>query len=387
MSSRLVFVNNSRETFTPTHSGAIATCIRSVSERALLDGVRPTIITRAHSSVSQTVPWGSTVVLPAIPSPRSGLVGNVDRAGRRLTGWARPDQRSYAKEVARVLRGEALDSVVLSNDPELAVYLRRRFPTVRVVHWFHNLEVSSDRFRRMYAADSGIVSMAVSAYLARAVEQVYRLTPGRVQVNLNGVDVARFAGAERPERVPVIGFVGRIAVEKGVDVLLDAATVISDRGIAFSLQVTGDTNWGERHRNSYLDSIEARITSLRARGVTVNTLGHVTHAELPAALAASDIHVLPSRWDEPCALALLEGMASGQPVVASATGGSPEILAGSGALFSREDPRALAGDLERLLRDPVLRRRRGVEALVRAQELTWQATWQRLHALLEGNSR
>ena len=33
MSSRLVFVNNSRETFTPTHSGAIATCIRSVSER------------------------------------------------------------------------------------------------------------------------------------------------------------------------------------------------------------------------------------------------------------------------------------------------------------------------------------------------------------------
>ena len=66
---------------------------------------------------------------------------------------------------------------VVSNDPEIAVFLRNKRPDLRVVHWFHNLEMSSDRHRRRFAADPGLRSVAVSRYLARAVEQVYQLTP------------------------------------------------------------------------------------------------------------------------------------------------------------------------------------------------------------------
>ena len=327
VSHPFVFVNNSRETYTPTHSGAIATCIRSVSEQAALAGAEPTIITRAHASVSETISWDRLRVLPAITATRGGMPGTFDRGRRRVTGWSRPDQWVYAQEVARALQQESAPAAVLSNDPELAVYLRRRFPQMRVVHWFHNLELAADRFRRLYAADSGITSMAVSAYLARAVEQTYRMTPGRVQVSLNGVDTDEFAVAARPDRTPVVGFLGRIAVEKGADVLLDAAALLADRGQQFSLRIVGDTNWGEYNSNPYVEGVERRVAALRKRGVLVETPGHVGRADLPAALGASDIHVLPSRWDEPCALALLEGMASGMPVVASATGGSPEIVA------------------------------------------------------------
>lgn len=323
-------------------------------------------------------------MLPALTADNAGLRGTFDRGRRRLTGWARPDQWVYAQEAARTLQRDGARTAVLSNDPELAVYLRRRLPAMRIIHWFHNLELASDRFRRRYAADSGIISMAVSAYLARAVEQTYRLTPGRVKVNLNGVDTAEFAVAPRPDRIPVVGFLGRIAVEKGADVLLDAAALLSDRGHRFSLRIVGDTNWGEHNSNPYVEGVGSRIAALRERGVVIETPGHVGRADLPATLAASDIHVLPSRWDEPCSLALLEGMASGLPVVASATGGSPEIVGANGALFAREDPSALARVLEPLLADRQLRLRRGADALTRARELTWHETWTRARILFDG---
>lgn len=385
LSSPFILVNNSRETFTPTRSGAIATCIRSVGEQAALAGSIPAIITRAHTSVTDTIPWDRLRVLPAVAPDPARIGVAAQRARRRLTGWARPDQWVYARDVTHALQGEAEQTVVLSNDPELAVYLRRRLPKLRIIHWFHNLELAADGFRRRYAADTAIVSMAVSAYLARAVEQTYRMTPGRVHVNLNGVDAAAFADQARPDRSPVVGFLGRIAVEKGVDILLDAALLLSEHGHRFSLQIVGDTNWGEHNTNPYVEGVQRRIAELRARGVDVRAVGHVERADLPVALAATDVHVLPSRWDEPCSLALLEGMASGLPVVASATGGSPELLGGAGTLVPREDPAALARALEPLIGDRELRRDRGARAATRAQELSWDATWGRLRDLIDGD--
>ena len=342
-----------------------------------MSGLEPTIITRSHRHVLETIPGNRLHLLPPTNNDRPMMAATVDRGRRRLTGWARPDQWSYAREVARVLRSDQPRTAIVNNDPEIAVYLRRRFPSMKVIHWFHNLEVASDRFRRMFDADPGITSMAVSAYLARAVEHAYRMASGRVEVNLNGVDAAEYSVGERPDRVPVVGFLGRIAIEKGADILLDAAGLLADRGLPFALQIVGDTNWGERHSNPYIEGVDRRIAALRSRGIVVETPGHLSRAELPGALAASDIHVFPSRWDEPFGLALLEGMASGQPAIASATGGSPEVLGGSGTLFVREDPMALASAIEPLLIDRQMRVRLGALARRRAEELTWQANWER----------
>lgn len=383
MGQSLAIVNNSRETYTPTHSGAIATCIRSVTRQAASEGIEPLIITRRHAYAADTVSGTSLRQVPAIKYARTRLGATVARARRRVTGWARPDQWAYARDVEHILRAVHPRTVIVNNDPEIAVHLRRRLPTMQIIHWFHNLELTSDRFRRRFAADGGITSVAVSAYLARAVEHAYGMSPGWVEVNLNGVDATEFSADDRPERVPVVGFLGRLAVEKGVDVLLDAALMLADRGLRFEVQIVGDTNWGERHSNPYVRAVEERIAALGERGVPVQARGHLGRDALPAALAASDIHVFPSRWDEPFGLALLEGMASGQPVIASATGGAPEVLGGAGTLFPREDARALAAAIEPLLLDRQTRVRLGRDARRRAEELTWRSTWERMRELVE----
>ena len=67
-------------------------------------------------------------------------------------------------------------------------------------------------------------------------------------------------------------------------------------------------------------------------------------------LHASDVLVLPSRWDEPFGRVVVEALATGRPAVAAAVGGIPEILRGefSGLLFPRGDAGALAERLNAL---------------------------------------
>jgi glycosyltransferase involved in cell wall biosynthesis len=368
---RVLFVNNSAETFTPTHSGAIATCLHEVMRVAHGDD-DVHLVTQSHPAA----PYAHDNVHLVDGVGRVGSPALLRRAVRRLTGWAHVGQAGYYRAVLIVARRVAPDVLVCSNDPELAVMLRRAFPQARVVHWFHNLLVPSDRFRRRYALDRGIESVAVSSYLARSVEQVLRLQPRSVRTVHNGVDASRFTPQTQPVAGPVtIGFLGRVCVEKGPDTLLRAALILSDRGHAFRLQLAGDTNWGFSSHSPYRDEIESLVAQLRSRGVDVDATGHVERDLVPATLRRTQVHVVPSRWDEPFGLTLLEGMASGLAVVIPASGGLPEVAGRACEYFVREDPEDLADVLERLVADGPRVRALGAEARSRAESLTWASTY------------
>lgn len=367
----IAWVNNSRETFTPTVSGAIATCIHEVARAAMAEGYACPVITRP--AAAEPHDWPDLHLTGALRD-RGALSAKARRARRRLTGWARPDQWEYAGEVLDRLRRIAPQIVVVNNDPEIAVHLRSRLPGTRVVHWFHNLELAGDRFRRRFAADPGLRSVAVSGYLARAVEQIYGLTPLSVAGVLNGV-VARDFATVRAPGIPTIGFLGRLAVEKAPDTLVRAGILLARRGVEFRLQLAGDTNWGFTSKHPFHLELDRLVAELESLGIEVVRTGHLAREDVPQALARTDVHVTPSRWDEPCGLTTLEGLASGRAVVGSATGGTPELLHGVGRLFPRDDAAALADVLEQLLLDRDLRADLGRRARERAEALTWERTW------------
>ena len=372
MSDSILLVNNSRETFTSDRSGAIATCLWELFRAAERTGTRPSVISRAGDGTAYDCPAVTWLPRTAV---RGGIQATAARIRRRLTGWARADQSTYARQVAVAIRSKPPRTVVVNNDPEVAAYLRRAFPDIRVVHWFHNLEVTGDRFRRRIVLDPDLKLVAVSDYLARAVESVYGLGTNRVATARNGVDSARFRPAARFAREPVIGYLGRVAVEKGVDVLLDACTILSNRGVRFSVELIGNTNWGFSDSGDYAQKVARGIDRLGRQGVVVRRSGHVRRDDVPAALNRLDIQVVPSRWDEPIGLTVMEGMASGLAVVASASGGIPEVLWDVGRLVPRDNAEALASVLHELLVDDAERGRLGIAARARAEDLTWDATW------------
>jgi glycosyltransferase involved in cell wall biosynthesis len=135
---------------------------------------------------------------------------------------------------------------------------------------------------------------------------------------------------------PVVLTVSRIAPQKNLDVLVDAA---SNAGPATWLLV-GDG------RADLLAELRARA---HHRGAAVRFLG--ARRDVPRLMAAADVFALPSRW-EARALVVQEAMAAGLPVVASAVGGLPDLLAGAGLLVPAGDPVALRAAVDRLLADP-----------------------------------
>lgn len=376
----VVFINHPLETWTPTGSGALATILWECCRAAERRGRLPWVITR--ESAAARFPWPQTITLDPPALPTHPLALRALRAERKLTGWRHLRHRAYAFQVASALRRHRLTHLplVLINDPEMTVYLRRRFPQAAILHWFENQLPASPRFRTLYpqAAD---VTAGVSDFTGRWVADFYGL--GAVETIPNGVDAGQFHPAgTRPDGAPTISFVGRTGIEKAPDLLLRAALALSESTRAFRLLMIGSNHWDRLEVDDYQRELQSLALALEARGVAVERPGHLGRAALPDRLRRAQVHVVPSRWDEPFGMTTLEGMASGLAVVASDTGGTPEVVGDAGLLFAREDVGGLAAHLAHLIADAALTADYGRRARARAQEFTWARTWGRVEGLL-----
>jgi glycosyltransferase involved in cell wall biosynthesis len=145
-------------------------------------------------------------------------------------------------------------------------------------------------------------------------------------------------------------YVGLLVPHKGVHTAIEALSRLP----ADTLQRVRLTILGSGHP-AYEDTLRRQVAS-------ANLSGHVTFAapiprtELPGFLSRHHVLLLPSVWEEPLALIMQEGLASGLVVVGSTTGGTSEIIRDgqNGLLFPAEDAGRLAVHIERLAGDPTL---------------------------------
>ncbi len=146
---------------------------------------------------------------------------------------------------------------------------------------------------------------------------------------------------------------GRLEKEKGVDTAIQALAELRERNVEqVTLSIAGDG------KLRYLQHIRQMLAGLGLEQ-QVTLLGRLPYAEMPALMAANDVLLMPSRWPEPLARVVLEGMLSGLAVVAADIGGTAEIVQDevNGLLFAAGDSSRLAAKIQRLLDSPELRRR------------------------------
>ena len=144
-----------------------------------------------------------------------------------------------------------------------------------------------------------------------------------------------------PEDMRLISYVGRLDKEKGLETLIKAFALLLKSGISARLLIAGKpVVQGEEYKKS----LEKLLSHLGIEKY-VSFLGHVDNAT--SVYQVSDITVLPSLWSEPFGRTVIESMACGTPVVASRTGGIPEILTGEfqSGLFNAGDERDLTDTL------------------------------------------
>jgi len=252
--------------------------------------------------------------------------------------------------LSRSTRGR-IDCLYVSHPsdvlPAAALALPRRAPVVCHLHlpYFGGdstaFRASCRLVRRFVAVSQATAETWTAAPIAR----------DRLRVVNNGVDLTAFVPASSLERQrlreraglsscePVIVYAGRLTPAKGVHVLVDAVARLAAKGLACRLLVAGEAADPE-----YLETLR------RSAGLLPVTW--IGWSSEPADIyRMADVVVLPSVWPEPFGMVLLEAMACGTAVVASAVGGVPELLGGQFAelLVPPNDAAALAERLGAVL--------------------------------------
>ena len=199
----------------------------------------------------------------------------------------------------------------------------------------------------------------------------------------NGVDLEPFAkAAARPHALDArirpgafMLYLGRLRHQKGVDLLLDAMTMI-DSGFDTQLVVAGDGV--ER------PALEAQAARLKLND-RVTFLGAVTGTIKTWLLQNAQFLVIPSRLAEGFGLVVTESYAAGRPVIGTAIPGLVELVTNgqNGMLVDPESPAQLAAAMTALLADPALARSYGENARRLAPGFSWTAVADRHIALYE----
>jgi glycosyltransferase involved in cell wall biosynthesis len=175
--------------------------------------------------------------------------------------------------------------------------------------------------------------------------------PGdRLDVLAHYLPAEELAGGSRAHQGRYVLAAGRLSPEKGLDVAIEAAALA-----AVPLWIAGD--------GPQAPELAALARSLDA---PVQLLGQVPRAEMPALLRGAAALVLSSRSHEFSPFSVLEAMGSAVPVVATRSGGVPELV-GEERCVALGDAHALADRLRALWSDPALRREDGEQLLARVR--------------------
>ena len=190
----------------------------------------------------------------------------------------------------------------------------------------------------------------------------------RISVIYDAVDTERFRPSITAKTLrnewrigadeALVGVVGRISAWKGQSFFLQALALALRQAPQLRAVIVGDAPPGEAWRE---EALKAQATEL---GLEHKVIWAGYRNDAPQVMAALDILALPSTQPEPFGMVILEAMATGKPVIATAHGGPLEtIRAGeTGYLVSATDPADMANAIQRLALNPQLRLQLGAQA-------------------------
>lgn len=248
--------------------------------------------------------------------------------------------------------------------------------------------------------------IAVSSSTRDDVLRLFDVAPAKVHVILNGIDTEEYKPVNRPETLrslgidvdrPYVLFIGRMTRQKGLYYLLKAVDAIDP---AFQVVLCA----GDSDTPSLQEELEGMVSELRSRREGVVWIPEMVSRRTTVALYShATVFCCPSIY-EPFGIINLEAMACGTPVVATAVGGIPEVVADgeTGFLIDAKlsalpphDPAdadglayALAEAINRFAADPELKSRMGAAGRQRVvEQFSWVTIARQTLALYESLER
>jgi phosphatidylinositol alpha 1,6-mannosyltransferase len=307
---------------------------------------------------------GDLVSIPAIPIP-----GRTEyRMPLAVPARVRRDLREFNPNVLHVSSPDIVAHRAVSwarrNRVATVASVHTRFDTYLAYYHLQALEpLARGIMRRFYHRCEVVMAPAPSTALILRAQRMNR----DIAIWTRGIDRAQF----NPERRDmewrrsigidddelVVAFLGRIVMEKGLDVFSDAIHRLEERGVKHHVLVIGNGPAGPWFEHQLPDA---------------TFLGQQTGADLARALASADVLLNPS-ITEAFGNVTLEAMACALPVVAAQASGTTNVVRHgvTGTLVDGTEPDEFADALAAYAANPELRRRHGEAGLADAKTMDW----------------
>ena len=242
----------------------------------------------------------------------------------------------------KIKRRKEYDKVIIVNHPTLLNSIKRTdyLSKNKIIYYAHNDVKFSDSNLKLFKKCAQIIS--VSDYLNESLKKEAHIEKdsNKFCVVKNGIDLELFYPySENRKNVLreqfgysstdiLILFAGRLVPEKGIHYIVKAVSELSEKNKNIKLIAVGANSFNLKVQTNFekqlIESVEGKKNILFT--------GFISNSNLPDYYNMADIVVLPSVWEEPAGLTMIEALACGKPLITTNAGGISEYVAGSGAI-------------------------------------------------------
>lgn len=379
MKRKLIIINAMIFPVPAVNGGAVETLLESFIKQANTDSeFEITVVSLADPEAERISQTYSTIRFIWLPRPK--LLDCADQGITKFLRTIKRDpnlwQKNYLwqlrvkKQVQAILQEQSFDLVLVEN----AMFLMKLFEKrelaqkyeQKVIFHSHNLH-----FRQLASTQALAGVITVSHFL----EENSRSCFGRdvtMQVVYNGLDSSLFQKEVShqklktlrdkwgiPARSQILVFVGRILPKKGVGELIQAFERFNHPEA--HLLLVGASSFGMKEETAFELDVAERVQG----NSRIHATGFVPHHELGNYYALADVVVLPSIWEEPLGLTMIEAQMAGRPLITTSQGGIPETSHSETSLILDLGPNFvvdLAQAMEQVLSHPVTWEEKAKEA-------------------------
>lgn len=270
---------------------------------------------------------------------------------------------AFMRKVGKELQAHSYGRVVLENNIIMfrALEYRDNFEKYRGKIYYHaHNELGKTLGYEKYLRQAKKI-IGVSDYITRCFQKLTGAQTTEYETVHNAIDEKlfekRISQAERDalkeklgidSRYPILLFAGRMIKEKGILELLEALYGLEEE--CFTLLVAGNTFFNVDVKDSFGEQLKQLAKKIRGKIIFT---GLIPYPEMYQYYQLADICILPSVWQEPCGMTMIECIVSGTPLITTRTGGIPENATEATILLETNNlEEALREQLHKYLSDP-----------------------------------
>ncbi len=249
----------------------------------------------------------------------------------------------YLNKCSKLLKKYNYDIVILENHPTQYLTLKWRKNHLKYSgkYYYH----CHNEFPSTYGCEKIIKNtkriICVSEFIARNISKDNEISRDKFVVLRNCIDAKRFSGKisnEEKESIKkkygiapndkILIFTGRITPEKGVKELIESLKYVKYKN--YKLLILGSALNELKTKTEYQEQLEDEVKKISDKVIFT---GFIKYDEINTFYALADIAVLPSIWNDPAPLTIIESLMSGLPIITTNSGGIPEYATDGSAII------------------------------------------------------